>query len=73
MKNILLFFSAQVQRIADFVDAVFGLVLSTAQSLISSTLNLAEQVVNTGMRVLLCVLVYKIVFEDFLLNLFQAL
>ena len=62
MKTILDFLSSQVLRVIHFVDNILG-----------SLMSLTENLVNATVRVLVCVLLYKVVFEDFLLNLAAAL
>ncbi len=62
MKNIIDFLSAQVLRVIHFVDNILG-----------STMSLAENVVNASVRVLLCVILYKVAFQNFLLDIASAL
>ena len=59
-----------MKTILDFINTHLNRVNAYLSGFMDSVLTLASTTAQTGIRVFLCVTLYKIAFEDFLLNIF---
>ena len=58
-----------MKTILDFITGYVGLFNSYLNGLVESTFRLITSAAELGIRVILCVLLYKVAFENFLLEL----